>query len=305
MGCSQKGSGTVALSSLLHGGELEFEENIMGMRINTNIAAINGQRALEKANNDKSASFEKLASGQRINKAGDDAAGLAISEKLKAHIRGTKQAERNASDGISMIQVAEGGMNEVSNILVRLRELSVQAASDTVGDVERGFTDKEYQHLVSEVDRIANSTSFNGTHLLKGEGDALEFQVGIHNDAENDRLSYAPEDTNASASAIGIDGTTVSSKADAQGNLEKIDEAIATISSNRAGLGALQNRLSSTVNSLQIQNENLSAANSRIRDTDYAQATADMTKGNILTSSGTSVLAQANVSQQGALKLIG
>ena len=277
----------------------------MGLRINTNIQALNGQNNLNRVTESKQQVFEKLSSGQRINRAGDDAAGLAISEKLKASIRGVKQAERNASDGISMIQTAEGGLNEVSNILIRLRELSVQAASDTVGDVERNFTNLEYQHLVEEVDRIASSTQFNGTSLLNGEGDTLDFQVGIHNDSKNDRLSYSPQATDARADKLGIAGTSIVSKVDAQDNLTKIDEAITGVNANRASLGALQNRLTSTITNLQVKHENLSAANSRIRDTDMAVAASELARDNILSASSTSVLANANASQNAALKLIG
>jgi len=277
----------------------------MGLRINTNIQALNGQRSLHHVNESKQKVFEQLSSGQRINKAGDDAAGLAISEKLKASIRGLKQAERNSNDGISMIQTAEGGLNEVSNILVRLRELSVQAASDTIGDTEREFTNREYQNLVEEVDRIAGSTQFNGTALLNGKGEALEFQVGIGNDPKNDRLSYSPSMTDATAGTLGIAGTAISSKGDAQENLAIIDKAISSVSSNRSSLGALQNRLSSTITNLQVSNENLSAANSRIRDTDMAIATSELARDNVLSSSSTAVLAQANASGQAALRLIG
>ena len=249
-------------------------------------------------------SLAKLASGTRITKAGDDAAGLAISEKLKANIRGSRQATRNAGDGISMVQTAEGGLNEVSNILIRLRELSVQSASDTIGDQERSFSNNEFQHLTKEVDRLANTTKFNGLDLLTGEGDSLDFQIGIHNDDFNDRIKYEPQLTSAKTSDLGIEGLTVESKGDAQGNLEKIDNALFSVNGSRASLGALQNRLQSTINNLEVKVENLSSANSRIRDTDVAQESSNLSKQNILTQAGTSVLAQANVSKQAALKLI-
>lgn len=277
----------------------------MGMRINTNVQSLAAQRSLGNVKRSQDASLEKLASGSRINKAGDDAAGLAISEKLKANIRGTQQATRNAGDGISMVQTAEGGLNEVSNILVRLRELSVQSASDTVGDTERKFTDLEFQNLVKEVDRIAESTKFNGKDLLNGQGDQMDLQIGIYNNEGLDRISYDPSTTSAKASDIGIDGLTVSSKDGAQGNLEVLDSAIEKISGNRATLGALQNRLQSTINNLEVSTENLSAANSRIRDTDIAQESAELARTNILSNSATSVLAQANQSNSGALRLIG
>tara|TARA_R110002072_G_scaffold288917_1_gene455510 strand:+ start:192509 stop:193342 length:834 start_codon:yes stop_codon:yes gene_type:complete len=277
----------------------------MGIRIGTNVQSIAAQRSLGEVKKSQSSSLEKLASGSRINKAGDDAAGLAISEKLKANIRGTRQANRNAGDGISLIQTAEGGLNEVSNILVRLRELSVQSASDTIGDQERKFSDLEFQQLTTEVERIATSTRYNGKNLLSGEGEKMEFQIGIYNNEKNDRISYNPALTSAKTADIGIEGMNVASKEASQSNLETIDTAIGNINENRAGLGALQNRLQSTMRNLDIQTENLSAANSRIRDTDVASESAELAKSNILTASATSVLAQTNNSNANALKLIG
>ena len=198
----------------------------MGLRINTNVQSLRAQNSLSKVEENKSNTLAKLSSGSRINKAGDDAAGLAISEKLKANIRGTQQASRNAGDGISMIQTAEGGLNESSNILIRLRELSVQAASDTIGDEERKFSNLEFQQLAREMERIATSTQFNGKNLLSGEGEPIDFQIGIMNDEKNDRLSYKPQESSAKIKDLGVEGLGVLSKADAQNNLEKIDSAI-------------------------------------------------------------------------------
>jgi len=277
----------------------------MGLRISTNVQSLRAQNSLSRVEENKSNTLSKLSSGSRINKAGDDAAGLAISEKLKANIRGTQQASRNAGDGISMIQTAEGGLNESSNILIRLRELSVQAASDTIGDEERKFSNLEFKQLTSEMERIATSTQFNGKYLLSGEGEKLDFQIGIMNDEKNDRLSYKPQDTSARTKDLGVEDLGVLSKGDAQNNLEKIDKAINGVNANRASLGALQNRLQSTISNLDVRTENLSAANSRIRDTDIALESAEMTKGNILSAAATSVLAQANNSGSSALKLIG
>ena len=277
----------------------------MGLRISTNTQSLRAQNAMSKVETQKSESLAKLSSGSRINKAGDDAAGLAISEKLKANIRGSMQATRNAGDGISMIQTAEGGLNEVSNVLIRLRELSVQAASDTIGDQERSFADLEFQNLTQEVERIATSTQFNGKDLLSGQGDSMDFQIGIMNDPKNDRLSYKPQDSSARIADLGIDGLGVTTKVNAQENLEKIDIAINGINGNRASLGALQNRLQSTISNLEVRTENLAAANSRIRDTDVAAESAELAKANILSAASTSVLAQANNSGSGALKLIG
>jgi flagellin len=276
----------------------------MGLRINTNVQSLAAQRNLGLNSAAQKSSLEKLASGSRITKAADDAAGLAISENMKASIRSLRQATRNANDGISMIQTAEGGMNEISNILVRFRELSIQAASDTIGDTERGFVDKEVQQLKQEIDRIANSTEYNGHKLLKGEGDIMEVQIGTKNVPELDRFVFDSSKTNATADRLGVQGISVQTKEEAQNNLDVIDTAIKTIVENRAELGALQNRVQSTVNNLMIYDENLSAAQSRIRDVDMASETAELTKNNILTSAGVSVLSQANQNNLQALKLL-
>jgi len=276
----------------------------MGLRVGTNVQSISSQRALKSSVRDQNKALNKLSTGSRINTAGDDAAGLAISENLKANIRGSQQASRNAGDGISMIQTAEGGMNEVSNILVRLRELSVQAASDTIGDQERKFTDLEFQQLTTEIDRIANSSTFNGKELLTGNGDKLEFQVGVNDNETTDRVSYDPALTNITADDLGVASLGITSKTSAQENLSKLDKAIETVNGSRASLGALQNRLQSTINNLEVRVENLSAANSRIRDADVAVESSKLQKANILTQAGTTVLAQANVSKQAALKLL-
>jgi len=277
----------------------------MGFRINTNVTSLAAQRTLSQNNIGMEESLGKLSSGTRITKSADDAAGLAISEKLKSFMRGTKQAERNAGDGISMIQIAEGGLNEVSNILTRLRELSVQAASDTVGDPERKFTDLEYQNLKQEIQRISQVTEFNGKKLLNGSGDQYDFQIGINNDEFQDRISYNAQLTNSTLESLGIDALNVSNKDGARESLSTLDTAIQNIAGQRAELGAVQNRLSSTIQNLQVSNENLSAANSRIRDTDYAEETAKRARLNILQNAGTAVLAQSNAQGSSALKLIG
>jgi flagellin len=277
----------------------------MGLRINTNVTSLAAQRTLGQNNEEQQQALGKLSSGSRIVKASDDAAGLAISEKLKAQVRGLNQAERNANDGISMIQTAEGGLNEISNILVRLRELSVQSASDTVGDVERSFTDMEYQNLKQEIDRISRVTEFNGQKLLDGTQQNFDFQVGINNDQFQDRIQYDTSVTKSTLDGLKLQEIQVGKKEMAQQSLTTLDGAIEQVSRQRATLGAVQNRLSSTVSNLQITSENLSSANSRIRDTDYAQETANNVKLNILNQAGTSVLAQANAQGQTALKLIG
>ena len=276
----------------------------MGLRISTNIAAINARRMLTGSTEAQQKSLERLSSGSRINKAGDDAAGLAISENLKAQIRGLRQAKRNASDGISLVQVTEGGLNEITNILVRLRELSVQAASDTIGDTERSFTDREFQSLKAEIQRISKSTNYNGTEVLNGRENPIDIQVGIYN-ASDDRLSYDTKFADSRLEALGILEESVMTKVGAQNSLAKIDTGLKKVNEVRSTLGALQNRLASTINNLSIYDENLSAANSRIRDVDVAEESSEITKQSILQQAGVSVLSQANTSQQQALKLLG
>ncbi|KHD89110.1 MAG: flagellin [Bdellovibrio sp. ArHS] len=277
----------------------------MGMRVTTNIAALNAQRNLVGSQRAVNDSMAKLASGSRINKAADDAAGLAISERLKAQIRSASQAQRNANDGISLIQTAEGGLNEIGNIIVRLRELGIQAASDTVGETERGMLNKEVTQLKDEMQRIAKSTTWGTTKLLDGSAPKFDFQVGIGNDAFADRISFDAGAHAATTDALGLDGLDYSSKEGAQEALARLDAAQTNVSGTRAYLGALQNRLTSTVDNLGVTQENLSAANSRIRDTDVAAASSEMIRNNILLQAGTSVLAQANQANQLALKLIG
>ena len=277
----------------------------MSLRIATNVQALAAQRNLN-INNEKSAgSLERLSSGSRINKAGDDAAGLAISEKLKANIRSMKQATRNANDGISLVQTAEGAMNEIGNILIRLRELSIQAASDTIGQTERGFVDKEVQALKSEIDRISNVTEFNGTKLLNGTSEPLDIQVGLTNDPMLDRFVFDTPTRVTTLGALGLSEVSTQNKATAQANLQSVDNAIVLLNENRSSLGALQNRLMSTINNMSIYRENLEGANSRIRDTDMAEETSELVKNNILTQANVSVLGQANQMPNLVMKLLG
>ncbi|MBI2605668.1 MAG: flagellin FliC [Deltaproteobacteria bacterium] len=277
----------------------------MGLRINTNIAAMNSQRHLRLTRQNLDKSLEHLSSGSRINRAGEDAAGLAISENLRAQIRGLQQAERNAQDGVSLVQVAEGGLQEISNIMIRLRELAVQAASDTVGPTERKFLNSEYDALLAEVDRIANATEFNKIPLLNGSGSTFEIQVGTKNNPNVDRITFFDSSSaDVNTVALGINLTNVSDKAGAQNALGALDSAIISVSSIRADFGAMQNRLQSIINNLAISVENMSSANSRIRDTDVAAETAELTKNNILMQAGTAVLAQANQSISNALSLL-
>jgi flagellin len=277
----------------------------MGLRISTNIASLNAQRTLAGSSREMQKSFSQLSSGSRITKAADDAAGLSISENLKSHIRGYQQASRNAQDGISMVQTAEGGLGEISNILTRFRELGVQAASDSIGDEERGFINKEVQQLKDEAQRIAKSTRFGKTQLLDGTGGRFDFQIDVNNDDFNDRIGFDSGEQNATTANLGIDGLDFSSKEGARSALDILDGAQTQVNGYRANLGAIQNRLVSTTDNIGVSVENLSAANSRIRDTDIAQASADLAKNQILQTASTSVLAQANNSQQMALKLVG
>jgi len=276
----------------------------MGLRIATNVQSLIAQRQLGMSGAAQKDSLERMSSGSRINKAADDAAGLAISENMRGQIRSLQQDSRNAQDGVSMIQTAEGGMNEVGNILIRFRELSIQAASDTIGDTERGFIDKEVQALKEEMNRIANATEFNGHKLLDGSGENYEFQVGTHNDPASDRIVFNAQNLTTTTSSLGVDSISVADKESARDNLGVVDEALGRVVSSRAELGALQNRLVSTTNNIGIYTENLSTANSRIRDTDVASESAQLTKMNILNQAGVAVLGQANQNNTLALRLL-
>jgi flagellin len=272
----------------------------MAISINTNTQSLTAQRSLSATQTKLGGNLAKLSSGMRINGAADDAAGLAISERFKAQIRSFGQAERNANDGISLTQTAEGAMNEISGSLVRMRELAVQSANGTLGTAERGFLDDEAQSLVSEVDRIAAVTELNGIALLDGSYNT-DLQVGI-NDSADDRINVTIDDTSfATLAGAAIDLTT---QAGAQAALTTLDTAIDALSTNRASLGAVQNRLQVTISNLGSAKENVSAANSRIRDVDVAAETAEMTKNNILMQAGVSVLAQANQAPSIALSLL-
>ena len=277
----------------------------MGLRIGTNVGAVSINRILAKQAQEQTKSYQRLASGQRILSAGDDAAGLAISESLRAQIRSMQQATRNANDGISFIQVAEGGLTEISNILIRLRELGIQAGSDTISDRERGYIADEVQGLVQEVDRISNQTIFNGVPLLNGESSkgVLEFQVGIRN-TENDRILFDTTLSDTRAATLGIEGLDFESIESAREALDEIDDSMGKLFSIRAQLGAMQNKLQSTVRNLETGTENLQSAHSRIADTDIASEVSQLVKTNILQTAGVSVLAQANTTPQLALKLL-
>jgi flagellin len=276
----------------------------MGLRIATNIASQSVQKNLKDVSNSGNAELEKLSSGKRITKASDDAAGLAIATNLEAQTKGLRQATRNANDGISLVQTAEGGLSETSNILVRLRELTIQASSDTVGEQERGFLDKEYQQLTKEVDRISESTTFNGAQLLNGKGKGtMDFQVGAFAGEQN-KITYDSGATDSSASSIGIGGTGIANKDDALSAISNVDKAIEKVSGQRADLGSIQSRLGSTVKNLETQTINQDSARSVIQDVDVAEASAALASNNVVKNAAVSTLAQANGIPNSALRLI-
>jgi len=254
-----------------------------------------------------SASIGRLSSGQRINQAADDAAGLGISEALKANLRGLAQAQRNTNDGISMSQVAEGGMNEMQGIVSRMRELAVQSANSTLGGTERGYIQTEFNQLQGEINRIGAVNEFNGQKLLDGSASAgLTFQVGAQNTA-NDRLAMSITKLTTStlgSTSLHLASASLSTAANAQSAIGAFDKAIQQLSQARAKVGAVQNRMQTTISNLAVQQENLAAANSRIRDVDVASETASLTKGQILSQAGLAVLAQANQLPQAALSLL-
>lgn len=275
----------------------------MGLRISTNVASISAQRVLSKQQNRMEHAQMAAASGSRIVKAADDAAGLAISENLRGQIAGIRMARSNAYNAQSLIQVSEGGLNEISNILIRLRELGVQAASDTVSDVERSFLDQEAQQLTSEADRIAKSTRFGNKALLDGSGEEMEYHVGPFSDESQNVIRYKVS-ADATTGTLGVDGVSLADKSGARGTLESVDDALVKIGQMRADFGAVQSRLQMTTSNLDIQNENLSAAKSRISDADIAFESAEMTSAGILQQASVGVLAQSNQNGAAALKLL-
>ncbi|OFZ27368.1 MAG: flagellin [Bdellovibrionales bacterium RIFOXYB1_FULL_37_110] len=278
----------------------------MGLRIATNIASQTVQKNLKEVSEKNNSTMDQLSSGRRITKAADDAAGLGISTNLEAQTKSLRQAARNASDGISLVQTAEGGLNESTNILTRLRELSVQAASDTLGDNERGFLDKEYQQLVVEMDRIAQSTTFNGTKLLAGDvgNGNLDFHVGAYAGEQN-IISYNADSADATSEAIGVAGSNVAAKDSAKDAMAIIDEGINRIVNLRSEMGAVQSRLQSTVSNIEVQAINQDAARSKIQDVDVAEASAKLASTSLVKHSAISTLAQANSIPSAAMKLVG
>ncbi len=277
----------------------------MGMRITTNVPSLNAQRNMTANSREMNKSMAQLSTGSRITKAGDDAAGLAISENLKAQIRSYGQASRNANDGISMIQTAEQGMGEVSNIVTRLRELGIQAASDSIGEVERGFIQKEVDSMKSEIQRVADSTTFGSRKLLDGTGGVYDIHIGTGANEKTDWIAFDASVSNVQTDNLGISDLDFSSKEGARAGLAALDTAQSNVNGSRATLGALQNRLTTTIDVLGTMNENMSAANSRIRDTDVAATSSELARNNVLLQGNTATLSQANQLPQMALKLIG
>jgi flagellin len=275
----------------------------MAISLLSNQAVINARRHMETTSRMFGEASERLASGKRINKSGDDAAGLAISQAMEGKIRSMQQARRNAQEALSLMQVAEGGMNEVSNLLVRLRELSIQAASDTIGDKERTMLELENKQIKEEIDRLANATEYFGTSLLNGQGKEFTFQIGPDN-SEANRLEYSTASLDLRASSLGIDGASLSDSSSALDALSQVDEAITKLNTPRAEVGAMQTRFNSIVNNLFIYEENMSAAKSRIVDADIAQETAKAVQASILQRAGAAVIAQANTMPALALKLL-
>jgi flagellin len=264
---------------------------------------LNAQRQLKANSVGIETAMQRLSSGYRINKSSDDVAGLAISEKMRGQIRGLAQAQRNAQDGVSFVQVAEGALGESSNILIRMRELATQAASDTVGETERQFINVEVQQLLKEMDRISDTTEYSGTKLLNGSGGTLDFHVGTGGGDQN-IISFDAGQANASSGALGVSGLGVGSKSEARSTLDSIDQALTKVGTMRANFGAIQSRMGATINNLAVYEENLAAANSRIRDTDFAKEAADLAKNSIVQQASVSTLTQANTNTALALKLL-
>lgn len=277
----------------------------MALTINTNVASLNAQRNLSQSQGALNTAMQRLSSGLRINSAKDDAAGLAISDRMTSQIRGINQAVRNANDGISVAQTAEGAIGEITNILQRMRELAVQSANDSNSADDRTSLQAEAAQLIEEIDRIAETTEFNGSPLLNGNGEELVFQVG-YKATENDQIKIDFSDLDMTSGELGVDGVDLATAgSDIASTLDAIDAALTAVASARGTLGAVQNRFESTIANLQNISENVSAARSRIMDADIAQETSNLTKFNILQQAGVSILAQANQAPVLALTLLG
>ncbi|MBY0369957.1 flagellin FliC [bacterium] len=276
----------------------------MALTINTNALALTSQRNLGITEEKMKKTIERLASGSRIVSAADDPAGLAISDGMNATIRSLNQAMRNAQDGISLIQVFEGGTFEINNMLIRLRELAMQSSSDTVGARERAMLNNEVQELKNEITRVARTTTYMDRELLAGEKVKLEFQVGTGNVADKDRILFDPGNTDLRSESLGVGDLDIRFKEDAQNALPTIDEAIIRVNEMRARIGSSQNRLQTTLNSQGVYRENMMNANSRIKDADMATETTNLARESILRQAGVAVLMQANETPRLALRLM-
>ncbi len=274
----------------------------MGLRVNTNIASINAQRNTSQVTTRLARNYQRLSTGLRISTAADDAAGLAISERLRSQVRSLSQASRNANDGISLVQVGEGALNEVSNILVRLRELAIQSSNGSASSADRNTIKEEFDSLVNEINRIAQSTEFNGIKLLDGSSSTVTFQVGINTSVGIDTLNVTL--TPALSTTLGLSTIDVGSGGNTSFAISRIDQAVNSVSQLRGRFGSLQNRLQSTIANLGVTSESLAAAESRIRDVDVAFETAELTRNNILQQASISILSQANGQPQAALQLL-
>jgi flagellin len=275
---------------------------VMGLRVNTNVASINAQRNTAQVTTRLSHNFRRLSTGLRISVAADDAAGLAISERLRSQVRSLSQASRNANDGISLVQVGEGALNEVSNILTRLRELAIQAANGATSNADKNTIKEEFDSLVNEINRIAQSTEFNGVRLLDGSSSTVMFQVGINTQAGIDTLNVSL--TPALSTTLGLSTVDVGSGGNTSFAIAQIDSAVNAVSALRGRFGSVQNRLQSTIANLGVASESLSAAESRIRDVDVAYETAELTRNSIMQQASISILSQANAQPQAALQLL-
>jgi len=273
----------------------------VGLRVNTNLSSLSARRNLAIVTERLGGNFGRLASGMRINVAADDAAGLGISERMRAQIRSLHQAGRNASDGISLVQTAEGSLEELSSNMIRMRELATQAANGTLNTGDRAVLDGEFQALRNEIDRVANQTTFNGVTLFDGSITSLSMQIGSES---GETITVTLQDTTASALGLSGAGFDVTTATNASNVLDTLDAAVDQVSTFRGNLGAFQNRLSSVTRSISVASENLAAAESRIRDVDIAEESADLTRNTILQQAAVSVLSQANLQPQIALALL-
>jgi flagellin len=276
----------------------------MAIRINTNVQSVFAQKHLARTQRDLRGTMEHLSSGLRLTRAADDAAGMGVSQKMRAHIQSLKMAQRNTNDGISMVQTAEGGLAETGDILARMRELAVESASEVLQSTERAYLQTEFVTLQNELERIADSTEFNGLNLSDGTTTQISVQVGIFNVAAQDRITVDLQDSQTASLGVNSAVVDLSTAANSQTAITAIDTAIDSVNSSRSTYGAVQNRLTSALRNLENYTENLVETESRIRDVDFAQATADMSRHQIFSQAGISVLSQANQNPQAALSLL-